>query len=143
MAAGQKKGRTLLIKIGDGATPEIFAPLCGIKTRSFNMTTTEIDTTIPDCENPDKTPQRTSEPGISSRTFTGAGAFVEGAKTKAFMNYVRNAEVFNAQVVVPGDGTYTGPWFVTDFEFTGDVEQNMEFSATFTAADVLTFEDEA
>ncbi|KAB0570587.1 phage tail tube protein [Brucella pituitosa] len=142
MAGKQKKGRMLLIQIGDGATPEVFKSLCGIKTRSFNMSTTEIDTTVPPCENPDGPVQKTSEPGISSRTFNGAGAFIAGAETKAFLNYVRNAEVFNAKVIVPGDGTYTGPWFVTDFEFTGDVEQNMEFSATFTAADVLTFVDE-
>ncbi|WP_028753717.1 phage tail tube protein [Rhizobium leucaenae] len=140
---GQVLGRTLLIKIGDGADPETFSNLCGLKTRSFDMSTNEIDTTIPSCTNPGDVVQKTSRPGIASRTFTGSGAYVAGANASAFMTHVTNATAFNAQVVVPGLGTFSGPFFVTSFNFSGDVEPNMDFSATFTAADVLTFVAEA
>ncbi|TWF42204.1 phage tail tube protein [Neorhizobium alkalisoli] len=143
MAAGQQLGRTLLIKIGDGADPEVFTNLCGLKTRSFNMSATEIDTTIPSCTNPGGPVQKTSRPGISNRTFTGSGNFVSSAASKVFMDHVRASEQFNAQVIVPGDGTYEGAWMVTDYSFSGDVEPNMEFSATFVAADVLEFTAEA
>lgn len=139
MAGKQKKGRTLLIQVGNGATPEVFNSLCGMKTRSFNMSTSSVETTIPPCEDPDGQIQRTSEPGIASRTFSGSGAFVQGAETSKFIGYAVNSEVFNAKVIVPGLGTFTGAWFVTDFELTGEMEGNMEFSATFEAADVLTF----
>ncbi|RJG44917.1 phage tail tube protein [Mesorhizobium sp. DCY119] len=137
----QQKGRTLLIQIGDGATPgpEVFSNLCGIKTRSYNLSTTSVDTTIPNCVDPGGPVQRTSEPGISSRAFSGSGAFVSSAVSTAFIEHVNNSEVFNAKVIVPGVGTYTGAWFVTDFEFTGETEGNMEFSASFEAAGVLTF----
>ncbi|NTF69377.1 phage tail tube protein [Rhizobium rhizogenes] len=143
MADGQQIGRLLLIKVGDGADPEAFSNLCGLKTRSFNMSATEVDTTIPSCTNPGGPVQKTSRPGISSRTFTGSGNFVSSAAMDGFMNHVRASSVFNAQVVVPGDGTYEGQWFVTDFSFSGDVEPNMEFNATFTAGDILTFTAEA
>jgi len=139
MADGQQLGRLLLIKVGDGGSPETFNNLCGIKTRSFNMSANEIDTTIPSCTNPGGPVQKTSRPGISNRTFSGSGNFVASANTDTFMGYVRNSQAFNAQVIVPGDGTYEGSWMVTDFELTGDVEPNMEFSATFVAADVLEF----
>ena len=143
MADGQQLGRLLLIKVGNGADPEVFSNLCGIKTRSFNLSATEIDTTIPSCTNPGGPVQKTSRPGISNRTFTGSGAFVAGTAMDTFMNHVRAAEAFNAQVLVPGDGTYEGSWMVTDFSFSGDVEPNMEFSATFVAANVLAFTAEA
>ena len=143
MADGQQLGRLLLIKISDGADPENFSNLCGIKTRSFNLSATEIDTTIPSCTNPGGPVQKTSRPGISSRTFTGSGNVVSSASFKAFMANVRASAAFRAQVIVPGDGTYEGSWMVTDFSFSGDVEPNLEFSATFTAADVLTFTAEA
>ena len=139
MADGQQLGRLLLIKIGDGADPEVFTNLCGLKTRSFNMSATEVDTTIPDCTNPGNPVQKTSRPGISSRTFTGSGNFVSSTVMDLFMNHIRATSSFNAQVIVPGDGTYAGEWFVTDFTFNGDVEPNLEFSATFTAGDILTF----
>ncbi|WP_413709379.1 phage major tail protein, TP901-1 family [Rhizobium sp. Rhizsp82] len=138
----QKKGRTLLIQIGNGADPEVFAALCGLTTRSFNLSTNSVDTTIPDCNNPDATPQRTTEPGINSRTFSGSGAFVSSANTTAFMTHVIESTTFNAKVIVPGLGTFTGTFFVTDFELSGETEGNMQFSATFEAASVLAFEAE-
>lgn len=139
----QVKGRTLLIQIGDSASPQVYTSVCGLKTRSFNMDTTEVDTTIPDCTNPGGPVQKTSEPGIASRTFSGSGAFVSGAVSKLLLDHVRASTTFSAKVIVPGDGTYTGKWFVSNFEWSGEVEGNLEFSATFTAADVLTFVDEA
>lgn len=139
MADGQQLGRLLLMKISDGANPAQYDPLCGIKTRSFNLSANEVDTTIPSCTNPGGPVQKTSRPGTSNRTFTGSGNFVKSAKSKLFMDKVRASEAFDAQVVVPGDGTYTGSWMVTDFQFSGDMEPNMEFNATFVAASVLAF----
>jgi len=142
----QQIGRKLLIQIGDGNTtpgPEEFNNLCGVTTRSFNMSANEVDTTIPDCLNPDATPQKTAEPGIKNRTFSGSGKFVKSAETTAFITHVNDATKFNAKVIVPGLGTYTGPWFVSDFEFSGEMEGNMDFSATFVAAGPLAFVAEA
>jgi TP901-1 family phage major tail protein len=135
----QQKGRLLLIKIGDAASPEAFSNLCGLKTRSFNLSANEVDTTVPDCANPGNAVQKTSEPGIVNRTFSGSGAFVSGTVAAALMTHVREATVFNAQVVVPGEGTYEGSFMVSDFEFSGEMEGNMEFSATFVAAGPLEF----
>lgn len=141
--AGQQIGRLLLIKIGDGGSPENFSNLCGLKTRSFNLSANEVDTTIPDCNNPGGAVQKTAEPGIVNRTFNGSGAFVSGTTQATLMGHVRGATVFNAQVIVPGEGVYEGSWMVSDFEFSSEVEGNMEFSATFSAAGPLTFTAEA
>ncbi len=135
----QHLGRTLLIKIGNGASPEVFENLCGIKTRNFNLSANEVDTTFPDCINPGGPVQKTSRPGITNRTFSGSGTFVSGGAQASLMPHVRNATIFNAEVVVPGDGTYAGAWMVSDFEFEGDMEDDLQFSATFSAAGPLEF----
>lgn len=133
-------GRTLLIRIGNGGTPtETFSNLCGLKTRSFNLSANEVETTYPDCTNPAGPVQRTARPGIVNRTFSGAGTFVSGAPSATLLTKVRNAEVFNAEVVVPGEGKYVGSFMCSEFEFTGDMEDDMQFSATFSAAGPLTF----
>ncbi|QGA55865.1 phage tail tube protein [Brucella sp. 2280] len=142
MADGQQIGRLLLIKIGNGESPEVFNNLCGLTTRSFNMSANEVDTTTTNCQNPEETPQRTAEPGIKNRTFSGQGQFIAGSNNTAFVQHVNDATKFNAQVVVPGLGSYTGPWFVSEFELTGEMEGNMTFNATFVAAGALTFEAE-
>lgn len=142
MAAGQQIGRTLLIQVGDAASPEVFTNVCGITTRSFNMSTAEVETTIPDCQNPGGPLVRTAEPGTQNRNFSGSGKFVSGATSKLLLTHVRAGTTFNAKVIVPGDGTYTGKWFVSEFEFSGEAEGNMDFSATFVAATPPTFVDE-
>lgn len=142
MSNGQQIGRLLLIQIGDGASPEVFKNLCGITTRNFNMSADSVDTTIPDCVNPGATPQKTAVPGVKQRTFTGSGKFVAGANSATFISYVNDATIFNARVIVPGLGSYTGAWFVTNFEFSGESAGMMDFSATFEAAGLLEFEAE-
>jgi TP901-1 family phage major tail protein len=136
---GQQTGRLLLIQIGDGGSPETFTNLCGLQTRSFNMSANDVDTTIPDCDNPGNTPQKTGVPGIKNRTFTGSGKFVAGDAQNTFMGYVTAATAFNAKVIVPGLGTFTGSWYVTSFELTGEQEGTMGFNGTFNAAGALSF----
>lgn len=139
----QQKGRTLLIRLGNGGSPETFSNLCGLKERSFNRSANEVDTTIPDYNNPGGPVQKTGEPGILNRVFSGSGAYVTGASTTILEDHADNGTVFNAEVVVPGRGTYKGPFMVSDYETNGSMEGNMEFSATFTAAGPLSFTAEA
>lgn len=136
----EQLGRLLLIRIGDGGSPsETFSNLCGLKTRNFNLSANEVDTTYPPCENPGGKVQRTTRPGIVNRTFSGSGTFVSGATQAILMSHVNDATVFNAEVIVPGLGEYAGPWMVSDFQFDGDMEDDMQFSATFSASGPLEF----
>lgn len=145
MADGEQLGRLLLIKLGDGASPgpEVFTNLCGLKDRSFDLSANTVDTTKPSCTNPGGPVQKTSRPGITSRTFSGSGTFVSSAIMKTFMVHVNDATVFNAQVVVPGLGTYAGSFMVSSFTLDGDMENDLQFSGTFEAAGALTFTAEA
>ncbi|HWM82946.1 MAG TPA: phage tail tube protein [Pseudolabrys sp.] len=136
----KEKGRLLLFKIGNAGE---YDNLCGLKTRSFNLSANEVDTTTPDCENPGGPVQKTAEPGIVNRSFAGSGTFISGEVAARLMSHVRAGSIFDGQAVVPGDGTYTGPWMVSDFEYSGEMEGTLEFSGTFTAAGPLIFTPEA
>lgn len=136
---GQQIGRTLLLQISDGATPAVFTSICGITTRDFDMSANSVDTTIPDCINPAGPVVKTAQPGIQNRTFTGNGKFVAGAPAKLLLDHVRAGTVFDAKVIVPGDGTYTGSWFCTNFKFSGATEGTMDFSTTVEAASPPSF----
>lgn len=138
-STGQQVGRLLLVKIGDGGSPETFSALCGITSTTFTLSANDIDTTIPDCADPSATPQKTGTPGIKQRQFQGSGKFVAGANSSAFIQHVIDATSFNAEVVVPGLGSFQGPWYVTNFDFSGKIEGNMDFTATFMAGGPLTF----
>lgn len=135
----QQIGRALLIKAGDGASPEVFTNICGIKTRSFNMSANEVDTTVPDCDNPENPPQKTSAPGILDQSFSGSGLFTNTAAGKQMLDDARGGVTRNYQVVVPGYGTFEGPYGVFNLELAGELEGNLEFSATFRQTSPGTF----
>lgn len=135
----QQTGRLLLIKMGDGASPEVFTSVCGFRARNFNMSNSEVDTTVPDCEDPGGPVQKTSIPGIADRTFSGSGLFDNDEVGKDVADAARLGTVNTFQVIVPGYGTFEGPYIVTEFTFDGEMEGNLGFSATFKPSGALTF----
>lgn len=139
----QQTGRLLLIKMGNGAAPEVFTNVCGFRARSFSLSNNEVDTTVPDCDDPGSVVQKTSVPGIADRTFSGSGLFDNDAVGKAVADAARLGTVLNYQVIVPGYGAFEGPYIITDFQFSGEMEGNMDFSATFKPSGALTFTAEA
>lgn len=138
----QQLGRLLLIKIVTATLPRTVENLCGLRTRTFNLSANEVDRTIPNCINPGGPVQRRTRPGISQRSFSGSGLFVSGTVAAMLLDHVRAATAFEADVVVPGDGTYSGQWMVANFEYSGEMEDDLNFSASFSAADELTFTPE-
>lgn len=139
----QKLGRTLVIKRGNGLSPESFVYTCGFRSRNFSMSVNEVDTTVPDCADPSLAVQKTSIGGIVDRTFSGSGLFDNDAVSKLVADDARLARVTNYEVTVPGYGAFKGPFILTDFQFTGDMEGDMEFSVTFKPSGALTFTAEA
>lgn len=135
----QQKGRELLIKIGDGGDPETFTTMAGLQTRSFNMGVNEVETTVPDTDNPGNVVQRTVTAGIRTQSFSGDGLFDNVTQATAAIDAARTGTEINCQVVVPGYGTFEGPFIISNFEFSGDMEQNLSFSGTWSAAGALTF----
>lgn len=135
----QQKGRELIIKIGDGGDPETFTNFAGLQTRSFNLSVNEVETTVPDKDDPGEVVQRTATAGIRSQSFSGDGLFDNDTESQTAVDAALNGTPINAQVVVPGVGTFEGPWIISGLEFSGGMEDNLGFSATFSASDALTF----
>jgi TP901-1 family phage major tail protein len=138
----QQDAKELVIKRGDGASPEVFSFVCGIRTRTFSMSNASIDTTVPNCEDPSLPIVATARPGRQTITFSGDGLFDSNAAGKAIADDAREQNIeTNYQVIVPGYGTFEGPFFISDFQWNGDMEDPLAFSATWTPLDAsqLTF----
>jgi hypothetical protein len=68
------KGTQLYIKIGDGASPEVFLHPCLINSeRGVTFTSTTNDIIVPDCSNPDDPAWRQVVKDVLSVNITGAG----------------------------------------------------------------------
>ena len=133
-------GRALLVKISDGASPEVFANLCGLNSKTLTINNSSIDVTTPDCTTPEGALWSESLNGLKSVSVSGDG-FFEDSATELRMNTVAmlaDAKT-NFQIVVPAFGTYAGAFRVASLEFGGETEGGVTYSLSLESTGAVTF----
>jgi predicted secreted protein len=137
------RGTALYIKVGDGASPEVFTHPCLINTKrgiQFTSSTNKIIT--PDCENPDDPAWTEAIKDSLGATVSGAGT-LDVASVADFDEWFRSPDTKNVQVWLGTKGHWDGAFNLTNFEVSGDrgglaeVTLTLESSgevAIFTAA---------
>lgn len=148
MAFKGTRGVRLVVKVGNGATPEVFTPLCTINAErgiTFNAQTN--DETIPNCEDLDAIAWLVREKASLSVDVTGGGKSHKD-DIKKLWDWWKSPESQNCQVVVDDDVvanqiTFEGPFHLTQFDLNGGEGQKVastmslssdgEVTATFGA----------
>lgn len=133
-------GRALLVKISDGASPEVFANLCGLNSKTLTINNSMIDVTTPDCTTPEGALWTESLGGLKSVSVSGDG-FFEDSTTETRMNTVAmlaDAKT-NFQIIVPSFGTYAGAFYIESLEFGGETEGGVTYSLTLASTGAVTF----
>lgn len=136
------KGRLLLLKVGDGNSPETYLTPCGFKARSFTINNNLVDTSRPDCQSPGGIVRYTGMYGIQTLTFSGSGTSEDSATNLRLKDAARNQTDLNCQIVVPDEGVYEGAVLIGSMEYSGDTEGEMEFSCDITFTGGWTYEAE-
>ena len=136
----KQKGRSLLIKIGDGATTEVFTTLCGLTTRSMTINNSEIDVTTHDPITPDGTFWTEVLDGVKRISVSGT-AFFRGDVNERRANTIAMTapSMANLQIVVPSLGTFAGVFFMQSLEWAGEVEGGVTYSMSLASNGVVTF----
>src|SRR5215211_9165742 len=70
----------LLIQLGDGGSPELFLPPCGLTTKGITFTKATNDIAVPDCDDPDLVPNIERGVVSLSATISGSGVLAMEAK---------------------------------------------------------------
>lgn len=118
-------GSKLLVKIGDGASPEVFTADCLINTsRGVKFTSDTNQTIMPDCDNPDDPAWKSVTKDGLTATITGAGMLYT-ASVSDWYDWFNSDDAKNIQFAlnVPlakGGGYWAGAFKLTDFEVTSD-----------------------
>jgi len=112
----------MLIQLGDGGSPEVFAAPCGLTTKGLTFTKTTNDTTVPDCDDPDLVSW--TERGVVSMsgTITGSGVLameaLETWRAAAFLTISRNARLLLDHI---DGGYFQGLFHLTTFTLGGEL----------------------
>lgn len=134
-------GRSLLLKIGDGAGSEAFTAFAGMNSKSLTINNTGIDVTTPDATTPGGALWAQSLNGLKSVSLSGDGIFLDESAQEGRLNTIamQADPVANFEIVVPDFGTYAGEFRVTSLDFGGDTEGAVTFSASFESNGEVTF----
>lgn len=133
-------GRALLVKIGDGESPEVFSNLCGLNSKSLTINNSSIDVTTPDCTTPGGALWTETLNGLKNVSVTGDG-FFEDSTSEARMNTIAMAadNVCNFQIIVPAFGTYAGAFRIASLDFGGETEGGVTYSVSLESTGAVTF----
>lgn len=137
-AVKHARGVKLVLKVGNGADPEVFTAKCSINAArgiSFSATTREFN--IPDCSDPDMITWLAREKDSLSVSVTGAG-MLNTTDVSDFFDWWKGEDAKNCQVVVDvpsadGGVIFTGAYHLTEFSITGDRGGKQECAITLAS----------
>ena len=138
-AVKHARGVKLLLKVGDGASPEVFTAYCSINAaRSLQGTAATNEFNIPDCDDPDALAWVTREKVSVSYTVNGAG-ILNTPDVEDFATWLASEDAKNCQIIVDvpsadGGVIFSGAFHLTEFQITGDRGAKMECTLSLASS---------
>lgn len=132
-------GSKVLIKVGDGADPEVFTHPCLINTsRSVQESATTVDSVVPDCADLDAPAWTQREKDALSVTITGEGLVNKG-DVASYQLWLRATAGKNVQYTIDdGTTTYVGNFHLTEFQVSGERKEKAQASITLVSNGAVT-----
>ena len=123
-----QKGSAMLMKVGNGGSPESFTTIGGLRSTSLTINNESIDVTNKDSSN-----NRTllAAAGVQSISVSGSGVFTDAASETTIKTNVLADTIDNYQFLVPDFGTFTGGFQVTSVEYAGEFNGEVTYSMSF------------
>ena len=142
------EGGQILVKIGDGADPEVFASDCLINTdKGIEFSSDSTDFVVPDCADP-------TAPGFKQSLIDGLQAAINGAgkmytpSVKGWFNWFTSGEAKNIRYEIVVPGAQGGGYFemqakLNSFSISASHKQVSEVNVSLTSHGEITWVDAA
>lgn len=131
-------GSQLYIKIGDGASPEVFAHPCLINAeRGIQFSSQGSDEIVPDCATPENPAWMEHTKDGLQATITGSGK-LNTSDIEDFDEWFRSKDPKNVQVWAGALGHWVGSFHLTEWSVTGNRGTKAECSITLKSDGVVT-----
>jgi len=131
-----QKGASLLLKIGDGGSPESFTTVGGLRSTEISLADESVDVT-----NKDSSGNRTllADAGIASVSISGSGVFTDAASETTLKNQWNAASFSNYQVIIPDFGTYQGAFQLTALSYAGEHNGEVTYNVSLESSGAIAF----
>lgn len=140
------KGNYTDLLFGDGADPEVFTQLCGLKDFTLTLTyATAFEEEDYDCTDPEAVAQTIRDVGAQDWSMQGSGLF-NRAQIAAIRELHGQAQSWRFASDEPSadsidDGYWQGPGFISSHEESASKGGWKKLSLTITGAGLLTWAD--
>jgi TP901-1 family phage major tail protein len=132
-----QRGKDLLIKIGDGASPENFTAVAGLRATTLGFNAQSVDVT--NADSADMWRELLDGGGVKSASISGSGVFKDAASDGALRSAFFDQTLCNWQIVIPGFGTVAGPFKIGSLQYDGPYDGELKLSLSLASAGALTF----
>ena len=130
-----QKGAEVLVKIGDGGSPEAFTTIGGLRDTSISINQETVDVTTKDSA---RVRTLIAQGGVKSFTISGSGVFDDSASHTTLLGVLDASTFTNFQFIMPDFNTFTGAFQVTSVEYSGTYNDSAQYSLTFESAYTIT-----
>jgi TP901-1 family phage major tail protein len=135
-----QRGKDLLLKLGDGAEPETFTSVAGLRTKTLSLNAAAVDVTHAQSEGGWR--ELLGNAGLKQASVAGAGIFLSGAVAEAVRQIFFNGDVRRWRIVIPGLGAVEGPFLISNLDYAGDHASEAQASLALDSAGALVFTGE-
>ena len=110
-----------LVKIGDGAAPEVFTDPCGLTSKGFTRTANLNDTNIPDCDDPDA-PSWLGRDVVSYQASIAGSGVVAEESFATWEDWWNDGDTRNIRIELgsPAEYAWIMPAKLQEFSITGE-----------------------
>lgn len=131
-----RRGKDILLKIGDGGAPESFTTVGGLRTKTFSLNAQAVDATNADSGG---WRELLAGAGVRQASVSGAGVFVSDSAVEAARTAFFAGEIRTWQLILPGVGTIEGAFQITNLDYAGAYDGEATMSLSLDSASVLAF----
>lgn len=132
-----QKGSEILINLEDDNSPAVFTAAAGLRTKNITLNAETVDVTNSDSAS--KWRELLEGAGIKSASFSGSGVFKDSAIEGTLLTTMMNGSIREYQVVVPGLGTFEGPFQISQLQYAGEHNAEVTYDMSMESAGVLAF----
>ena len=132
-----QRGKDMLLKIGDGGSPEAFVAVAGLRARTISLNARTVDAT--DSDSAGRWRELLAGTGVRSVAVSGAGVFRDAAADALVRQSFFDQTARGWRLILPDFGQLDGPFLVVALDYAGDHEGEATFALSLASAGAVTF----
>lgn len=134
---GAQRGRDVVVRIGDGADPESFSVVAGVRSRTIALRTETADATT--AESVEGWRVLLTGSGPRHVDVAGAGAFVDAASDARMREAFFAGEAPSLELVIADFGVLRGRFAILELAYSGDQDGEALMSLRLRSAGAVSF----